>query len=135
MFKEVEYEQALGQLVVATRELLITELPPATERIKFSTLLKSFYMLANWTYSGNQCDFKYRRRTAGQNVFVGLPNVYVYALPGNLHSAFSERVWLGRLVMKAVMYSHTLLRRCFCIFQIWCFVRSWGTTLSVVLPS
>lgn len=86
--EEVEYEKALDQLVVAIGELAMSELPSATDLIKFPHLLKSFYLLLTWTYRGCQCNFKYRTRVMGLNVFVSLHNVKLHALPGHVYATF-----------------------------------------------
>lgn len=43
--EEVDYEKALGQLVVLTRKFAMSEIPSATEVIQFWQPFKSFYRL------------------------------------------------------------------------------------------
>lgn len=87
-FEEVNCEKTDGQLVVAMRELAMSELPSATALIKFTRPSESVYLLSNQACRGCKFDFKYHKHVSGRNVFDGWPNVKVNALKGNVHATF-----------------------------------------------
>lgn len=76
-FKEVEYEKALGQLVLSTHELEVLELLSGTELIKFPRPFELFYMQGNWTCWRHEYDFECSKQSAGWKVSKGLQNVEV----------------------------------------------------------
>lgn len=122
-FEKLYYDKALGQLVLATRELTMSYLPPATELIKARRPLESFYMLVNRTYW---------YASAAPSI-VSVLQVRTFLLCDRLLNStrscekcfrlFILRFLLDGLVMRAVMYSQGLLHWCSHISLIWCFVR------------
>lgn len=102
----------------------MSEHSPATELAKLPRPYESFYLLYNWTYWRLECDFEYRKLTAGRKVFVGCQNVEVYAMSGNMHLKFhpSCSSWRAELEDCRVLTVPSL--QVFSYFLIWRFVGS-----------
>lgn len=80
-----------GQLFIASPELAISNLQPATGMIKFLRVLESFLLLANWIFGRCKCNFEYRKHSASRNALVGMQNIEVYTLLGIMHKRIYAR--------------------------------------------
>lgn len=69
-FEEVHFKKANGQLVDAKHKLAMPKLQQATEWIRFSKPLESFYLLSNAAICKCRCDFESFEHTIGRTVLL-----------------------------------------------------------------
>lgn len=110
----VDLEKALWHLVVCMWDLTMSEIPPATELIHFGQPFKFFYLPSSWTFCRSKRTFECGKRIADCSVYVGLPNVKVYALLETSHVFFlsgtsSLGVWVRELCFVVVYFPTSVL--------------------------
>lgn len=85
-FEEVDYEKALGQLLVARREVTMSHILAATVLAQGRRTLHSISLLLNCSYSRRKCDSQYQKTVAERNVSVGGHSMKIYNISGTVQA-------------------------------------------------